>query len=126
MEIVDSRWIDWLKVGIASIIADNGANGALVLGAAVTDWRKVDLPGARATLSYDGKQIAEGTGATAMGDPFEALVWLANDLSRRGFGLRQGDAVTTGTVAGVHYAEAGMRVVADFGALGKAEVTFTP
>ena len=57
---------------------------------------------------------------------FEALVWLANDLSRRGFGLRQGDAVTTGTVAGVHYAEAGMRVVADFGALGKAEVTFTP
>ena len=126
IEIVDSRWIDWLKVGIASIVADNGANGALVLGPAVTDWRKVDLPGARATLSFDGKQIAEGTGAAAMGDPFEALVWLANDLSRRGFGLRQGDAVTTGTVAGVHYAEAGMRVVADFGALGKAEVTFTP
>jgi 2-keto-4-pentenoate hydratase len=31
IELVDSRWTDWIKAGIASIVADNGANGGLVL-----------------------------------------------------------------------------------------------
>lgn len=124
IEIVDGRWLDWLKVGIASIVADNGANGALVLGPGVADWRGIDLPKAKATLYFGDKKIADGTGAAVLGNPLDALVWLANDLSRRGFGLKAGDAVTTGTVAGINFAEPGMRVVADFGPIGKAEVTF--
>jgi 2-keto-4-pentenoate hydratase len=123
IEIVDSRWRDSLKVGAASLVADNGANGALILGPAVPAWRKIDLPAAKAILSFDGKAIAEGVGAAVMGNPFASLVWLANDLCRRGFGLKAGDAVTTGTLAGIHFAQAGMHVVVDFGPIGKAEVT---
>jgi len=124
IEIVDGRWLDWMKVGIASIVADNGANGALVLGPAVADWRGIDLPKSRATLHFGHTEVAAGTGAAVLGHPLEALVWLANDLSRRGFGLKKSDAVTTGTVAGITFAEPGMHVVADFGPIGKAEVTF--
>lgn len=124
IEIVDSRWIDWLKAGARSIVADNGANGALILGPGVANWRGIDLPKAKASLRFDDKPIAEGAGAAVLGNPLDALVWLADDLSRRGFGLKNGDAVTTGTVTGVHFAEIGMRAVVDFGAIGKAEVTF--
>lgn len=124
IEIVDSRWIDWLKAGASSIVADNGANGALILGPGMVEWRNVDLPKARASLRFDDKAIAEGTGAAVLGNPLDALVWLANDLSRRGFGLKGGEAVTTGTVTGVHFAAPGMRAVADFGSIGIAEVTF--
>ena len=125
IELVDMRWTDWFKVGVASIVADNGANGGLVLGPAVTDWRKIDLPGAKAVLRFDGKAVAEGTGAAVLGNPLDALVWLANDLSKRGYGLKAGEAVTTGTVASVYFAEPGMTVTADFGPIGTVEVRFT-
>lgn len=124
IEIVDGRWADWSKVGIASIVADNGANGALILGPPVADWRGIDLPAARAALRFDGKTIAEGAGAAVMGHPLDALAWLANDLNRRGYGLKSGDAVTTGTVAHIHFAAPGMKVEADFGAIGTVEVSF--
>jgi 2-oxo-3-hexenedioate decarboxylase len=124
IELVDTRWTDWIKVGAASIVADNGANGGLVLGPAVADWRKIDLPNAKATLRFDDKFIAEGIGAAVLGNPLDALVWLANHLSSRGLGLKAGDAVTTGTVASVYFAEPGMHVVADFGAIGKVELRF--
>lgn len=125
IELVDTRWTDWLKVGIASIVADNGANGGLVLGPAASDWRQIDLPRAKATLRFDDKFIAEGTGAAVLGNPLDALVWLANHLSSRGYGLKAGDAVTTGTVAAVYFAEPGMHVTADFGPIGMVELRFT-
>lgn len=125
IEIVDTRWTDWFKVGVAAIVADNGANGGLVLGPAVEAWRKIDLPSAQATLSFDGKAVAEGTGAAVLGNPLDALVWLANDLSQHGYGLKAGDAVTTGTVASVYFAAPGQTVTADFGPIGEVEVRFT-
>lgn len=125
IEIIDSRWIDWLKAGVASIVADNGANGGLILGPAVSDWRRIDLPKAKAVLRFDDKFVAEGTGAEVLGHPLDALVWLANHLSARGYGLKAGDAVTTGTVANVHFAEPGMQVTADFGPIGKVELRFS-
>ncbi len=125
IEIVDGRWVDWIKAGVASIVADNGANGALILGPAVTDWRKIDLPKAKATLRFGDKHIAEGTGAAVLGHPLDALTWLANHLSARGYGLKAGDAVTTGTVASINFAEPGMHVTADFGAIGRVELRFT-
>lgn len=124
IELIDSRWTDWLKVGVASIVADNGANGGLVLGPPVTDWRGIDLAKAKAVLRFDDKLIAQGTGAAVLGNPLEALAWLANHLSARGYGLKAGDAVTTGTVANVHFADPGMHVTADFGPIGMVELRF--
>jgi len=124
IELVDTRWNDWFKVGVASIVADNGANGGLILGPPVADWRKIDLPKAMATLRFDDKVVAEGTGAAVLGNPLDALVWLANHLSGRGYGLKAGEAVTTGTVASVYFAEPGMIVTADFGPIGKVELRF--
>jgi 2-keto-4-pentenoate hydratase len=125
IELVDSRWTDWIKAGVASIVADNGANGGLVLGPALADWRKIDLAKAKAVLRFDDTLIAEGTGAAVLGNPLEALTWLANHLSARGYGLKAGDAVTTGTVASIHFAEPGMHVTADFGPIGKVELRFS-
>jgi 2-keto-4-pentenoate hydratase len=126
IEIIDPRWTDWLKVGVASIVADNGANGALVLGPPTENWRGLDLPRQTATLLFDGAVKARGDGAAVLGNPLDALVWLANDLGRRGFGLKRGDAVTTGTCTGLEFAAAGMAVAVDMGALGRAELTITP
>ena len=123
IEVVDPRFTDWLVVGIHSIIADLGADGAVVLGAAVPRWRRIDLRKAPVRMAINGKIVGEGTGADCMGDPVAALVWLANELRRRA-GLKAGQVVSTGACCGFHRAAAGDRGVADFGRLGRVEMRF--
>ena len=64
----------------------------------------------------------EGTGALVLGDPKTALVWIANELSSVGEGLRAGDIVTTGTVVTPVKVEPGDEVRCDFGVLGTVSV----
>ena len=65
-----------------------------------------------------------GSGANVLGDPLAAVAWLANELPRFGRQLRRGDKVTTGAAAQVYLAAPGDRVSADFGSMGRVEVTF--
>lgn len=123
-ELVDSRFEDWLGVGVAHIIADNAGNGGLVIGPGTADWQRFDLAEHLVTLYFDGGEVASGTGEAVLGSPLNALTWIANHLSGRGIGLRAGEIVTTGTVTSLHFAEPGTHAFADYGELGKVEVTF--
>ena len=82
------------------------------------DWMSVSTP----CLMVDGKVVGEGKGADALGDPFLALAWLANELRTRE-GLKAGQIVSTGTCTGFHKAEPAAKVEADFGNLGKVSFT---
>ena len=124
IEVIEPRYTDWLAVGIHSVIADLGGDGAVVLGRAVPAWRRIDLREASVRMTLNGKIVGEGTGADCMGDPVAALVWLANALRIRG-GLKAGEVVSTGTCCGFHRAAAGDRCIADFGRIGRVEVRFS-
>jgi 2-keto-4-pentenoate hydratase len=75
-------------------------------------------------MVINGAVKGEGTGARALGDPVNVLVWLANQQSRSGRGLLSGEIVSTGTCTGLDSVVAGDEAVADFGSLGKVEVRF--
>lgn len=123
IEVIGPRYTDWLKVGLPSIVADLGGHGALVLGAPVKDWQRVDLAWRPVSLFVNDALAGEGTGASALGGPLTALTWLANCLRERN-GLIAGQIVTTGTCTGLSYAEAGDKVRADFGRFGEVEIAF--
>ena len=126
IELPDSRFVDFTRVGRAQLAADNACTHAFVLGPpADADWRAVDLASHRVSLSIDGRQATAGRGADALGDPRAALAWVANNHALQGAALRAGDVVTTGVCGRPSPIRAGSRVVADFGALGAAEVTLT-
>ena len=126
IEICDTRLSEWRTRRIEEITADNAFNGGVVVGTAFAAWRSLDLANHRVTLSVDGALKGEGTGALVLGHPLIALTWLANELSRRGDGLRAGELIAAGTCTGLHFASAGSRVEADFGAaLGKVTIHFT-
>jgi 2-keto-4-pentenoate hydratase len=44
---------------------------------------------------------AEGSGATVLGQPLNALLWLAQALRKRGDRLRSGEIILTDTCAGI-------------------------
>lgn len=127
IEICDTRLADWRSRRIEEITADNAFNGGLVAGRPLQDWRGLDLASHEVTLSIDGDRKGTGTGTLVLGHPLLALTWLANELSRRGQGLRAGDLVAAGTCTGLHFAGAGCTVVAEFGdLLGRVTIHFDP
>lgn len=122
IELCDTRLDNWETARIEEIIADNGFHGGLVVGAGVAEWQSLDLPAHEVVLSIDGAIRGRGASARALGNPLDGLVWIANELSRRGYGLREGDIVATGTWTGLHFVAPEAAVIADFGSLGRVAV----
>ncbi|MFN8445165.1 MAG: fumarylacetoacetate hydrolase family protein [Caldilineaceae bacterium] len=124
IEIVSHRFVDWSKAGAPSIAADNAIHGAWVQGTPTADWRALDLANHEVTLTVNDKLFDQGSGANVLGHPFNVVAWLANELPHHSKQLKAGDFITTGVVMNVYPAQAGDKVVADFGVLGKVEVVF--
>jgi 2-keto-4-pentenoate hydratase len=119
IEVPDSRYQDFTKVGAAQLIADTACASWLVLGPAVeTPWRHLDLSAHVVKGFRNGAQAAEGTGKAVLGGPLRALTWFVNEASTFCGGVRAGQFVTTGTCIIPMAIAPGDEVRADFGALG--------
>lgn len=126
IEIPDSRFVDFSRVGAPQLIADNACACLFVLGNPTTaDWRKVDLVTHPVSLILNGILTSEGSGANVLGDPRIALTWLANELATRDEGLKAGQIVTTGTCARPTEINPGDQIIGNFGPFGTVEILFT-
>jgi len=123
IEVVDSRCRDFRSLDRLQVLADNFSNGALVYGAAASGWQGTDLAHPPIEVTADGKPFAECTGLRA-GDPIGLLVDLVNHVAKQRGGVPVGTFVTTGTHTGLVFTEPGTQIRADYGALGRVEVSF--
>ena len=118
IEIFDTRLAASTPIGG---LADCMASGGFVFGAGSADWKKLDLGKHAMTLALDGVEVARGSGAEILGDPFAALVLMANNPPSWAT-LRKGAVVTTGSCIVPFLASKTGTYTADFGILGKAEL----
>lgn len=119
IELPDSRFGDFVKVGGATLIADNACAHELVLGKPVAaDWRRIDLSKHAARATVGDRYQRDGIGANVLGDPRVALTWIVNELSALGIAVGEGEFVTTGTCMVPLAIVEGDTVRADFGVLG--------
>ena len=126
IEVPDSRYNEFAKVGAPQLIADMACACWFVLGPpARADWRSRDLVRHQVTAYINDKAVATGSGANVLGDPRIALTWIANELSTFGDGIMAGQFVTTGTCVVPPAVAPGDRFRADFGELGSVEVRLT-
>jgi 2-keto-4-pentenoate hydratase len=123
LEIVGARRVGGLfGQGRLLVNADFGANIAFAHGLWIEDWRTHDLAAAPVRLYVNDQIKAEGNGARALGSPVNVAVWLANNLSQRGIGIRAGEVASTGTCTGVIQTHPGDSIRLDFAALGALTV----
>ncbi len=97
LEIVDSRIADW-KIGFTDTVADNASSGLYVVG---REGRKLDDFEPRdvtMALTINDEERSAGTGAACLGDPLEALRWLAVQAWRFGDPLRAGHLILSGAL----------------------------
>lgn len=125
IEIPDSRYEDFVKVGTAQLIADNACACLFILGPAATDWKDFDYLNESIKVTLNGEAIDSGFGRNVLGDPRVALAWLVNELSSIGMPMKAGQFVTTGTCRVPVKVQAGDAVHADFGKLGQVGCSFS-
>ena len=126
IEVVGTRFSGGLAgKGRLLVTADCGANIALVVGPWRHGARSFDLKTHPVAVMINGTLRGSGTGALALGDPLNVLLWLANQQSAAGRGLKSGEIVSTGTCTGLDPVRPGDHVQADFGDLGRVEIQFT-
>jgi len=128
IEVPDSRFTDFTAVGAAQLIADNACARDFVLGPAAPDgWQDLNLAAHPVVaVRRRGEELLEraGSGANVLGDPRAALCWLVNEVTALGYVLEAGEVVTTGTCLDPIPIQPGDAVSADFGAIGRIEVSF--
>src|SRR5215211_2340341 len=69
IEILEDLRHDYKRLSAAAMVAGNVWNAGAVLGAPVTDWRRLDLAQATARLTINGIEIGSGKGGDVMGNP---------------------------------------------------------
>ena len=123
LEIVDSRIADW-AIGFTDTVADNASSGLFVVG---TDGRSLDELEPRdvtMSLTINGEERSAGNGAACLGDPLEALRWLAVQAHRFGDPLRAGHLILSGALGPFVPFVPGDRVVATISGFEPLSVTF--
>ena len=119
IEVPDSRYSDFTKVGAAQLIADTACASWLVLGPAVEKpWRHIDFSAHAVKGLKNGTVVAEGTGKAVLGDPRKALTWFVNEAATYCGGVMAGQFVTTGTCIIPMAIAPGDQVTIDYGELG--------
>lgn len=124
IELLDDRHVNYslLADQVLSGIADNIWNVGIVLGVPISDWRLLDLAGVQGTLRVNGNVVAEGYGRAAMGNPLDALTWLANSLAGRGKHLDAGMIISTGNIAATELLQPGDAILAEIEGLGEVDI----
>lgn len=123
LEIVDSRVADW-DITIVDTVADNGSSAAYVLGTEAKALTDVEPRDVEMTLTVDGEVASTGNGAACLGDPLEALLWLARTAQDFGEPLRKGQVILSGALGPMVPASPGTTVHADITGLGSVTIHF--
>lgn len=122
LEIVDSRIANW-DIGIVDTVADNASSAYFVLGEGKATLNDYVPAGAEMVMTINGQQVSQGTGADCLGDPINALLWVAETAAALGRPLRAGEVVLSGALGPMAPFNAGDVVEARISGLGTVTAT---
>ncbi|KKK39130.1 2-keto-4-pentenoate hydratase [Mesobacillus campisalis] len=123
IEIIDSRIKDW-KFKFEDTVADNGSSAGAILGGQPVQLNDIDLPSVGMTVYKNGELLDSATGSAVMGNPLNAVAWLANALSSYDISLNKGEVILSGALSAAVPIEDGDSFTADFAHLGSVSAAF--
>jgi 2-keto-4-pentenoate hydratase len=122
IEIVDTRQAGRGPNTLIDSISDAAACGLVILGANPTKLKDIDVRNVGATLSINGDIEESGMARAVMGNPINAVAWLANKLHEYGVTPQAGHVILSGSFIKAIPFQVGDNVEALFNGLG--EVSF--
>lgn len=122
-EIVDSRVSDW-KIRLVDTVADNASSGRYILGQKRLNVDEADLPAEAMHLYKNDELVGEGIGSAVLGDPCEAVAWLANCLWGYGVILKKSEVILSGAFSAAPLAQRGDVFRVEFSSFGSVTAEF--
>ncbi len=123
IEIVDSRVKNW-DIGIVDTVADNASAGGFILGNEPHALEDFDSRLCGMVVEHRGEPVSVGAGAACLGNPLNAVVWLAREMVARGRPLEAGDIVMSGALGPMVAAEPGESYEVRINGLGSVRANF--
>lgn len=97
IELVDNRYFDY-QMNIVDTIADNAACAGIVTGPVRVPYGQIDLREVEMILYRGDEEITRGLAVNVLGDPINAIQWLAETSLRIGKPLLAGEIVISGSI----------------------------
>ncbi len=119
LEIVDSRYKGRGKTLLVDSISDAASCGFVVLGGRPMRLTDADPRRLSGSLLINGDLMESGSAAAVMGNPINAVAWLANKLHEFGVAMEPGDVILSGSFIKAVPFDAGDSIVALFDQLGE-------
>lgn len=124
LELINGRYADPASCEFPENLADGLFNQGLFIGP------EVDSTNARTAISFTITLTCDGKTTQYQGQhpnklPREPVYWLVEFLRRRGIGLVAGQAIITGSYAGVIEVPLHRPITIDYAGLGSMDVSFT-
>lgn len=123
LEIVDSRIAGW-DITFGDTVADNASSGLFVLGNEPRSLAEFEPAAVVMSMRVNGDEVSTGTGEACLGDPLEALRWLAVTARDLGEPLRAGQIVLSGALGRMAPVLPGDHVTASISGLGTVTARF--
>jgi 2-keto-4-pentenoate hydratase len=124
IEVCGSRIRDW-DITIADTVADNASSGLFVLAERRLTLDEFEPRETSMRMYADDVLVSEGSGAACLGDPLNALAWLARTAREFGEPLRAGQVVLSGALGPMVPAPPGTRIRAEITSLGEVTAAFS-
>ncbi|MEK4230688.1 2-keto-4-pentenoate hydratase [Solibacillus sp. FSL H8-0538] len=123
LEVIDSRIADW-NIKFEDTVADNGSSAMAIIGGTPTKLDSVDLSHIGMNVYRNGELFDSAAAAAVMGNPVNAVAWLANKLGHYNIALEAGEFVLSGALTAAVPIEDGDTFSASFAHLGDVSATF--
>ena len=120
-ELIDDRKADYAKVNLISTTADNSWNANTVLGSKSQNFSHLDFSVNQVFKSINGNIETSVTGA-ALENPFNAVIWIADFLNKRGSKLKKGQIVMTGSTFPTYFPQPGDVIEFEVFDIGKIKI----
>jgi 2-keto-4-pentenoate hydratase len=106
-------------------LSDHAANGCIVVGDAIPDWRDVAFEDVRLRMTEDDRELVSVVGCHPFDNPFLPVVVSVNRL-RRHHGVKTGDVIVTNSSTSFFAVDAGSSIRARYDGLGEVVASFAP
>jgi len=114
------------KPNVSDFVASSVIAKAIVLGSPLVPLSAFDVSREEVVFEHNGEIVGTYTSAEVMGDPLNALAWLANHLAARRLVLEPGDIVMSGAISKMLRPKIGDTIRASFAHLGSVSVKVVP
>lgn len=119
IEVPDLGFADMKKLKAPDLVAANVSARQYIIGREV-EVSRFDINAIQVALFHNGTRINLGQGDDALGDQWNAALWLVNSMIDQGYKLESGQILLTGALGAMLPGKPGS-YVADFGSFGRID-----